>query len=226
MSTPNRRTLAIIAAALFVVGALVLVTSTGVLGSKETSTNSSSSSSDGGGVSAEHELTDMSGNTVVLDEELPSEEVAEEMQIEDTSEHLILDRVGLDVGIKEMNVVNGMATPPTLNGAFRLRDYGHPTEEGSGTTYIVTHSVRGGDAPGNKLIDVPNRSAAVTVGDEIQAYGVDYVVEKVLTSPKDQTPKNGDIWTQEDDKLVIMTCLQRADGTRSVENVVIQARKA
>lgn len=218
MSTPNRRTLAIIAAALFVTAAVVITAASGVFSPKETTSN--------GGVSAEHELTDMSGNAVVLDEELPSEEVAEEMQIEDTSEHLILDRVGLDVGIKEMSVVNGMATPPTLDGAFRLRDYGHPAEEGSGTTYIVTHSVRGGDAPGNKLIDVPNRSAAVAVGDEIQAYGVDYVVEKVFTSPKDQTPKNGDIWTQEDDKLVIMTCLQRADGTRSVENVVIQARKA
>lgn len=224
MPTPTkarsqRTFLLITAGAILAVGLAVLLVATGVFnqgGNADAAPNT---------ISGEHELKDMSGNKVVLDEELPDQGAVEEMDIQETKDRLVLDRVGLDVRLKDMNVVNGNATPPTLDAAFTLRGYGLASDDGKGTTYIATHSVRGGAAPGNKLIDVPNKSASVIVGDTVKAYGNTYEVEKVFTSEKDKTPTNDDIWEKKDGRLVILTCLQRPDGTRSVENVVIQAQK-
>lgn len=227
-----RLLLFVTAAVLLIAGMIVILVSTGGPGkgtSEPAATESPAVSipqkaqvTDG-----EHELEDLSGNKVVLDEELPTGATVKKMNITDTKDSFDIDRIGLHAPMKKMNVVNGVATPPTLDAVFTLRGYGDPGDDNpKGTSYIVTHSVNGGNAPGNKMMDVSKRGSTVVAGDTIRAHGEKYVVEKVFLSPKTETPKNSDIWEQKDGRLIVMTCLQNADGSRSQNNIVIQAQHA
>lgn len=45
-------------------------------------------------------------------------------------------------------------------------------------------------------MDIQTQSSTVVAGDEIEAHGETCTVGKVYMVPKDETPRNADVWEQ------------------------------
>lgn len=170
---------------------------------------------------------DLDGDPVRLEEQdTPAPEIVEAMDVDPGTaegDHLRVDAAGLDVPIGTLSAVDGEITPPGFTEAYYVRNLGvDPDAATEGTLYLVTHSVQGGNAPGNALIDVGAGSATVAAGDVIEVGDLTYRVDGSLPVDKDQLASTTDLWTEEPGRLVLITCLQRTEG-RSVQNVVITA---
>jgi len=136
--------------------------------------------------------------------------------------------VGLDVPLGAVDVVGGVVDPPGFASAYRVRDLGvAPEQAAEGTVFVVMHSVRGGGTgPGDLLIDDRAGSARIAPGAVIEVAGVDYAVGSSRAVAKGALPDDAEVWADTPGRLVVITCLQRADGTPSRDDMVIEATRA
>ncbi|WP_437582534.1 class F sortase [Paramicrobacterium sp. CJ85] len=135
--------------------------------------------------------------------------------------------VGLDIPLGALSAVNGEITPPGFTSAYWIRNVGvSPKDADTGTVYVVMHSLRDGAVgPGNYLIDVANERAAVDEGAKILVDGISFSVTSSRHVSKSELPNDAEIWADTTNRLVIITCLQRADGSPSTDNMVIIAER-
>lgn len=156
-----------------------------------------------------------------LDEQ-PDAQQVKAMDIKPLDGDLVIESVGLSMSMEEMSVVDNVINPPGLESAYLVRDYGTP-DDTSEMTVIALHSIKNGDVPGNKLIDVNKGEATVKNGDKIEVQGHDYTVETSYSQDKEAVSYDDGLWEDEPGKLLIFTCLQREEG-KSVENIIIEAQ--
>ncbi|KQY73807.1 hypothetical protein ASD13_16955 [Microbacterium sp. Root1433D1] len=157
----------------------------------------------------------------------PREVVARQDAVDAGSGRIVVPSVHLDVPLGALNEVDGVITPPGFASMYWVRNRGVAVEEAAhGTVYIVTHSLRGGGmAPGNYLFETDTGQPTLEAGDTMVVDGVEYAVESLRIVPKTQLEGDRDLWSAIPDRLVLITCLQAATDTPSVENLVIVAQR-
>lgn len=168
--------------------------------------------------------TDLAGNVVALDPGITSPPGSD--AVEDTGERFRVPSVDLDVSLGAVSEVDDQITPPGFGSVYVVRNRGvglHDAEQG--TVYAVTHSLRGGGkAPGNALIDVRNKKAAVDVGALVEVGDRTYEVTETLRVTKDKLPTTSDLWADTPGRLVLITCLQNSEGKPSTDNLITVAQ--
>lgn len=156
-----------------------------------------------------------------LDEQ-PDAQQVKAMDIKPLDGDLVIESVGLSMKLKEMSVVDNVINPPGLESAYLVRDYGTP-DDTSEMSVIALHSIKNGDVPGNKLINVDEGKATVKSGDKIEVQGHEYTVKTSFSQDKEAVSYDDGLWEDKPGKLLIFTCLQREEG-KSVENIIIEAQ--
>lgn len=173
-------------------------------------------------------LRDLDGRPVVLDE-APDTDGAD---LRPTGGRFQAPAHGLDVPLVEMTATGGVLNPPTLTDAFLLRDPGRETPSGTRPLVVAMHSVRDGRAPGNAFFErgAPDPAVLVDPGAELVVDGIPYVVERTEVLGKAQAARSPEIWgplADGGDRLVVLTCLQRAGTTGfAAENLVLHAARS
>lgn len=168
---------------------------------------------------------DLRGNTVQLEPgptPPPAEVVA---ATPDDGGRLIVDSVGLDVPLGSMNEADGVIVPPGFTSAYWVRNRGVSTADAAtGTVYVVMHALRGGAVgPGNYITDVENQQSKLGAGDAIDVDGTRYTVYESHLISKSELPGVQEVWADTPGRLVVITCLQHADGSPSTQNLVVTA---
>lgn len=169
--------------------------------------------------------TDLNGRPVAYDPDAsPNPEAS---ATPDGSGRFVAKSVGLDVPLGSLDAVDGVVTPPGFTSAYLVRNYGvTPHRAGLGAVYVVMHSLRNGAVgPGNALIDVAKEQATVRKGATLTVDDVAYKVTGTASVSKRDLPSN-DIWTAGRNTLIVITCLQRPQGGPSIDNIVIEAKRA
>lgn len=176
----------------------------------------------------EHGPTDMAGNRVALDPgTVPGASARQAMDPEsDTGHRFRVAAVGLDVPLGAVSMVDRSITPPGFASAYLVRNMGvTPQKATTGTVFVAMHSLRDGAVgPGNYLVDVRAARARVKAGTRIRVGAQTYAVTGSRTIGKSEIAKDRAVWKSTRGRLVVITCLQRPGGGRSLENVVITAR--
>lgn len=130
--------------------------------------------------------------------------------------------VGLDQGILPLTpspqeLALNSIVPPHTPDAYWLSPYGMPGEGSTNTTYVVGHSLEGGNSPFNNI------SAHAKAGDLLSvttAVGtLDFVVDEVTTEYK-ATLRDSRIWDIVPGRLILITCYA-ADLWG--KNIIVQA---
>lgn len=168
---------------------------------------------------------DLRGNTVQLESgptPPPAEVVA---ATPDDGGRLIVSSVGLNVPLGSMNEADGVIVPPGFTSAYWVRNRGVATAEATaGTVYVVMHALRGGAVgPGNYITDVENQRSKLAAGDTIDVDGTRYTVDESQLISKSELPHVSEVWSDTPGRLVLITCLQHADGSPSTQNLVVTA---
>jgi hypothetical protein len=170
---------------------------------------------------------DMENNWVIPEdsEDWTPEEIAEmDPEPELSGKRFIVPAVGLNAPIGAMNSVKNVINPPGFRSVFWIRNMGVGLERADqGTVYMATHSLRnGGVGPGNYLIDVENGRGKVPIGAEMYADDVKYRVTEVLSVPKTKLDEKVEVWDSTvPGRIVVITCLQRPNNGRSLNNIVV-----
>lgn len=172
---------------------------------------------------------DLNGNAVAPDaEDGELSPWQREQQQAESSGHgrFRVPAVDLDVPLGALSEVDGVVTPPGFASVYWVRNRGAaPSASEDGTTFVVTHSLRGGAVgPGNYLIDVDAGRSALPTGTEVIVDDQHYRVSGSHAVRKDSLAAATDVWADVPGRLVIITCLQVPAGTPSTENIVIFAR--
>lgn len=177
--------------------------------------------------SAEPVLTDMRGNAVRYDPGEGGLPVVPASIAPSTPERLVVESVGLDVPLGAVDAVDGRILPPDFTSAFWVRNLGVSLADGDGgTVFVVMHSLRGGAVgPGNYLIDVEQQTSRVEPGARVLVGDVAYTVTGSELVDKTRISQNPDVWADTPGRLLLITCLQRPDGSASRENLVITATR-
>lgn len=163
---------------------------------------------------------------ITYDGQPPSQEEISDMNPQPTGDRIVASSIGLDAPLGEISIpASNVINPPDFKHVFIFREYGKVKEEDSGTVYAATHSLKGSDSPGNLLIDVNSGEPTLNTDDGISVDGQGYTVIESRKLSKTELPTDEDVWnTKIDNRLVLITCLQRPAG-RSVDNVVTIAVK-
>ncbi|MDP4334838.1 class F sortase [Curtobacterium sp. A7_M15] len=171
-------------------------------------------------------VRDMHGDPVRL--EAPVVTAPQARATPDGSGRLVVPSVRLDVPLGALDAVNGRITPPGFRSAYLVRDVGVvPERAASGTVVVVMHSLRGGGtAPGNFLTDVDRGRSRVAIGAVARVAGVAYTVTGSTLVDKDRIADDAGVWGDVPDRLLLITCLERPDGSPSTQNLVITATRA
>lgn len=164
-------------------------------------------------------------HTIILDDPPSKAEIAT-MDERDTTDRLIIPRLGLNVPLSSMSTYtrNGatIINPPRPEKAYVVRDWGHAGDV-SDMTVIAMHSIRGRpDIPGSQLIDIDAQQATVHTGEDVIVANVRYRITKVHSLRKDTVATDDELWRVKPGTLLIVTCLQRSEGL-SLNNIVIEA---
>ena len=170
-------------------------------------------------------LTDMHGNQVTISGGgIPSEDLTRRMNVgQGAGATVIVPAVGLTVPLGELSAVDGEITPPGFAEIYHVRNRGVSLDQaGSGTVYLVTHSVVGGYAPGNAVMDPADGRSLLTPGDSIDVSGLRYRVASHELVVKDDLPGLPGVWNDAAGRLVFITCLIRGNAETS-ENLVVTA---
>lgn len=132
----------------------------------------------------------------------------------------------LTVPLGELDQVDGVIDPPGFASAYLVRNHGNTlANAAAGTVYVVMHSCRGGAiCPGNYLIDVATGHASVAPGDDVYVAGLHYRVTGSHSISKPDVSTDAEIWQSTPGRLVLLTCLQVPQQTKSVDNMVITAQ--
>ncbi|UAJ79329.1 class F sortase [Leifsonia sp. ZF2019] len=168
---------------------------------------------------------DMRGDSVELDPGEVPVPAASSRAVPDTGDRLIVSSVGLDVPIGALDAVGGQITPPGFTSAYVVRNMGVDLADGEeGTVFLVMHSLRNGAVgPGNYLADVTTRRSKLAIGASVEAAGHRYTVTGSQLVPKASIAENATVWANTPRRLLLITCLERADGTPSTQNLIITA---
>lgn len=163
---------------------------------------------------------------ITYDGEPPSQEEIDDMDPQPTDGRFVAPSVGLDAPLGEISIPgSNVINPPDFKHVFLFREYGDVDDDDSGTVYAATHSLKGSDSPGNYLIDIDDAEPTLHADDEIEVDGQGYTVVESKKLSKTELPGDADVWnTKVDNRLVLITCLQRTAG-KSVDNVVTTAVK-
>lgn len=163
---------------------------------------------------------------IVYDGQPPSQEEISDMDPQPTDGRIIAPEVGLDAPLGEISIPqSNIINPPDFEHVFIFREYGTVDDPDSGTVYAATHSLKGSNSPGNDLINVDTGEPTLGEDDEITVDGQKYQVIESHKTSKTELPADEDIWDADiDNRLVLITCLQRPAG-KSIDNVVTIAVK-
>ena len=144
-----------------------------------------------------------------------------------TGDRFVAPTVGLNIPLKSVAAVNGQITPAGYTSAYWITNLGvAPSKSDAGTVYVVMHSVRGGGVgPGNYLTDVRRGRSALPPGATIDVAGVSFRVTGSRAIARDGLAGDAAVWAATPRRLVVITCLQRPDGSPSVANMVIEATR-
>jgi hypothetical protein len=131
------------------------------------------------------------------------------------------------VPLGALNGVDGEITPPGFTSAYWVRNLGVPVSGGAtGTVFIVMHSLRGGgEAPGNCLANVQTQTSRVKHGAIVEVAGVDYTVTGSELITKTTIFRDSTVWATTPNRLLLITCLEHANGSPSSDNLVITATR-
>lgn len=141
-------------------------------------------------------------------------------------------RQGLSVPLLDVSLTGGVINPPTMQDAFRYREFGDPHDPATGLVIVATHAVRDGRAPGNHLASVQGGQpqVLVTQGEPLIVDGVHYTVTQTFVASKDEVAADPRLWgpdAGQDHDLAVITCLQRPGAVgQALENVVVLAERA
>ncbi|ROP74464.1 class F sortase [Curtobacterium sp. PhB115] len=169
--------------------------------------------------------TSLDGKHVTLDPGESGGAATASNAVTDTGDRLEVPSVGLDVPLGELDAVDGQITPPGFSEAYRVRNTGVGlADRADGTVFVVMHSLRNGAiGPGNLLIDVDGQRSEVAVGSSVRIGDARWTVTGSERITKATVAADADVWADEPGRLLLITCLQRPDGSASVDNVVIEA---
>ncbi|MCI0158355.1 class F sortase [Leifsonia shinshuensis] len=167
----------------------------------------------------------MHGNTVQLDPGVSPAPQAAARAVDNAGVRLVVQSVGLNVPLGAINEVDGQIVPPGFSSAYWVRNMGVSIQErASGTVYVVMHSLRnGGVGPGNYLADVAHGRSRLANGATVALDGIEYAVTGSQLIDKAQIAANTVVWANTPDRLILITCLEHANGTPSTQNLVITA---
>lgn len=172
---------------------------------------------------------DMRGRAVQLDPgTTPPPAVQAQMKVtEATGERFAVPSVGLDVPLGALNEIGNAITPPGFRSAYIVRNMGTTLDTpGDGTVYVVMHALRGGGlAPGNYLTDLRAQTSALSSGAAITVGPQTYDVVSSDTVSKAALPSDATVWTNIPNRLVVITCMEHANGSPSTDNLVIFATR-
>lgn len=163
---------------------------------------------------------------IAYDGQPPSQEEISDMDPQPTGGRIIAPEVDLDAPLGEISIPqSNIINPPDFEHVFIFREYGTVDDPDSGTVYAATHSLKGSNSPGNDLINVDTGAPTLGEDDEIAVDGQKYQVIESHKTSKTELPADEDIWDADiDNRLVLITCLQRTAG-KSIDNVVTIAVK-
>jgi hypothetical protein len=170
---------------------------------------------------------DMHGNRVRAEDAVPP--ISKSSAVPAIGDdRFVVKSVGLNVPLGALNAVDGVIEPPGFTSAYWVRNEGVPPKEArKGTVFVVMHSLRNGaTGPGNYLIDVDRRTSKVGIGAKIKVDDTTYTVTGTQEIDKPDIAHASAIWEDKPGRLVVITCLQRPDGGRSQQNVVIEASRS
>ncbi len=170
---------------------------------------------------------DMRGHLVALDPSVTPIPASESRAVATGHGRLEVPSVDLDVPLGALDAVDGVITPPGFTSAYVVRNLGVPLSGNArGTTFVVMHSLRGGGvAPGNALVDVAGGTARVHAGDAIRVDGTTFTVTSSRLVARDRIATDSDVWADTPDRLLLITCLLRADGSPASDNLVVTAER-
>lgn len=135
--------------------------------------------------------------------------------------------VGLAVDVLPVTPDGGELDPPTLGEAYWIESYGTPGTASDNTVYLAGHSFDSGPAAFNPLFDREGQVARVVPGDRVVLTTTQgkltYAIDSAQRYPKDELADVGEVWDIVPDRLVLITCFQRNDGSASQDNLVVVA---
>lgn len=182
---------------------------------------------------------DLDGKCIALTSDLPSGDQLSKMEPkEDMGARFKVPSHDLNVKLGSIKQYNGEIMPPGYRSAYLVTNNGVNLDNSEkGTVRVVVHSLRNGRGPGNNLINVSNGRSAVSKGDVIlidkpvndkdeksARETLTYTVTHSVHTGKNNLPNLSEAWDDTPGELVIVTCLQRPNGEKSTENVVIFAK--
>lgn len=160
---------------------------------------------------------DLDGTLIAFDVPPPSGTVAQV-----GTERFRVPAVGLDVALGSVTMVDGVLTPPGFTAVYLVDGMGGTLESAADhTLFAATHSVVGGRAPGNALVETETGTLLVSPGDVIVVDTLRYRLETSQVIPKSEVPADEQLWADEPGRLVLITCLQKPDGSPSESNLVV-----
>lgn len=140
-----------------------------------------------------------------------------------TDERFRVPSVGLDVPLGTVTIVGDSVTPPGFDAVYLLDGIGGTLNDAADhTLFAVTHSVVNGRAPGNSFFETATSAILLSAGDVIAVGSLRYRVESTGVIDKTLVPARADVWADVPGRLVLITCLQKPDGSPSDSNLVIQ----
>lgn len=170
-------------------------------------------------------VTDMQGRRVQIEAgTAPSSATITRMRVSQAAgQRLQVPSVGLDVPLASMVEVNNSITPPTYTQAYWVRSRGvSPARASSGSVFVAIHTVHGGLAPGNYLVNMSTGRPKVSAGASVVVAGTRYTVDASTAVSRAGLPSTAWVWRNTPGRLVLITCLQDSDGLLP-DNLVVTA---
>ncbi|WP_307218313.1 class F sortase [Microbacterium sp. SORGH_AS_0888] len=167
----------------------------------------------------------MDGRPVELDPGTTAVPREQSRAVDDTGAVFEVPSVGLSVPLGAIDETDGEITPPGYRSAYWVRNLGVSVGDArAGTVYVVMHALRGGGtAPGDYLTDVPGGRSTLHAGESVVVSGVRYSVTATTTVTKDELPYDAQVWADVPGRLVVITCLEKPDGSPSTQNMIVFA---
>lgn len=190
--------------------------------------STSATSSTNPNVAVPIQVKDKSGQTITLDTKVAPATLKKMHAVSQIGTSFVrIPAINFDTPLGAVDVVDGQLTPPGIYSVYWVRNLGVSVQNASqGTVFLVIHSVHGGAlVPGNQLINVDQGTSAVPLGAEITVDTQRYQVTRTEVIGRDVLPTRGDVWNNVPGQLVLITCLERPDGSEAVSNVVVWARR-
>lgn len=170
--------------------------------------------------------TDLNGATVIPDDPISSPN-QEKMSAEASSNtNISFPQQGVSFSLGEMNVIDGVITPPGFREVYRLRNLGvAPSGAQTGTVFLATHALSGkGLAPGNYLYSKNTQRPLIHAGDQIHIGSLHYVITGYQVVNKNDLGNHPEIWDNTPGGLKLITCLEKPGQKSATDNFIVSAQ--